>query len=86
MRAQEQCSLYVSQKTYKRKALCHILKCGGGVGVCRKTAAANDFAAAVFLYKYMRMCKADTIQIKVSFYTYTTVKPVAGGGERKRFQ
>jgi hypothetical protein len=43
-------------------------------------------AAAVFLYKYMRMCKADTIQIKVSFYTYTTVKPVAGGGERKRFQ
>lgn len=54
------------------------MKCGGGVGVCRKTAAANDFAAAVFLYKYMRMCKADTIQIKVSFYTYTTVKPVAG--------
>ena len=52
----------------------------------QKNGCSELFRCGRFLYKYMRMCKADTIQIKVSFYTYTTVKPVAGGGERKRFQ
>lgn len=50
MRVQEQCSLYVSQKTYKKKTSLPELKCGGVVWACRKTAAAKKFAAVVLFF------------------------------------